>query len=222
MSETTTTNSLRSINIKSSSPRIEEDDSEITTATVPNGDVSRLSSHQDEKSSTVASNSSDSTRSAFAQPKIHPSLQKEKHSSVSSSSSVSSQPYCVYENPVHHSPKQKVFPMWKSSPGSNLSSNAQNNDFPATPSFDDVDFTFPSNSTIIKESVDHIDDFNCCDAKSYYLNEETFAKSDYISKAAKQITQAQKYEAKKEYEEALNFYKEGVGTLLQVVQGKIY
>ncbi|KAG0721955.1 Ribosomal protein S6 kinase delta-1 [Chionoecetes opilio] len=45
------------------------------------------------------------------------------------------------------------------------------------------------------------------------------ANSQYIFIAAQQISEAQQHEQQKEYKKALNMYREGVGTLLQGVQG---
>lgn len=154
----------------------------------------------------------------------------ERHASASSLSSVSSQPFCVYENPVHDSPKQHHMShlsdeavkvsngkttssqpiQIKGSPHPvppldvtrRLSSSGRKNSVPLTP-------LTPLTKTVTPVIPTH-----------KLPSPQEVANTQYIFVAAQQISEAQQYEQQKDYKQALNMYREGVGTLLQGVQGK--
>ncbi|XP_063610747.1 ribosomal protein S6 kinase delta-1-like [Penaeus indicus] len=154
--------------------------------------------------------------------------QGERHPSTSSLSSISSQPFCVYENPVHNSPKQHqkpypeldaqeahceypadIYPAPRKEMGHSLppldvtrtvSNASRKNSVPLTP-------LTPLTKTVTPVIP-----------KAKIPSPEDVAKAQYIFVAAEQISQAQQYEQQKDYKQALNMYKEGVGTLLQGVQ----
>ncbi|XP_071536924.1 ribosomal protein S6 kinase delta-1 [Panulirus ornatus] len=157
----------------------------------------------------------------------------ERHASTSSLSSLSSQPCCVYENPVHDSPKQhhksqlndeapkvsngkttsstpvQETPPVKETPHHvppldvtrRMSSSDRKNSVPLTP-------LTPLTKTVTPVIPTH-----------KVPSPQEVANTQYIFVAAQQINEAQQYEQQKDYKQALNMYREGVGTLLQGVQG---
>ncbi|XP_042867899.1 ribosomal protein S6 kinase delta-1-like isoform X2 [Penaeus japonicus] len=154
--------------------------------------------------------------------------QGERHPSTSSLSSISSQPFCVYENPVHNSPKQHQKPYPELDAQEGLCEYPADI-YPAPRketghSLPPLDVTRPVNITSRKNSVPLTPltpltkTVTPVIPKAKIPTPEDVAKAQYIFVAAEQISQAQQYEQQKEYKQALNMYKEGVGTLLQGVQ----
>ncbi|KAK7067374.1 Sorting nexin-15 [Halocaridina rubra] len=148
--------------------------------------------------------------------------QSERHPSTSSLSSISSQPCCVYENPVHDSPQkaylaEEVLSSHTSSTQAEkfvpfippidvsrkMSIGGRKNSVPLTP-------LTPLTQTVLPVLI----------PKNKVPSPQEVACSQYIFVAAQQISEAQHHEQQKDYKQALTMYREGVGTLLQGVQGK--
>ena len=149
----------------------------------------------------------------------------ERHPSTSSLSSASSQPCCIYENPVHDSPKhhQRPYPSQDDTQAfSATSAGAEKGMARPLPPIDvtrKISISSRKNSvpltplTPLTKSVIPL-------PKSKIPSPQEVASSQYIFVAAQQISEAQQHEQQRDYQEALNLYREGVGTLLQGVQGK--
>ncbi|XP_045599213.2 ribosomal protein S6 kinase delta-1 isoform X2 [Procambarus clarkii] len=155
--------------------------------------------------------------------------QVERHASISSLSSLSSQPCCVYENPVHDSPKQHRDPRpSEDTQGTSaeniidptparvkqttcpvppleikrrISTSSRKNSVPLTP-------LTPLSTTVTPVLPTH-----------KVPSPQEVANTQYIFVAAQQINEAQHHEQNRDYKQALDMYREGVGTLLQGVQG---
>ncbi|XP_042217322.1 ribosomal protein S6 kinase delta-1-like isoform X1 [Homarus americanus] len=151
---------------------------------------------------------------------VHPS---ERHESTSSS-----QPCCVYENPVHNSPKQHQKPYPSEEPrhipdgdgrslgpvrvkqtprpippleiSRRISISGRKNSVPLTP-------LTPLTTTVTPVISTH-----------KIPSPQEVANTQYVFIAAQQINEAQQHEQNRDYKQALNMYREGVGTLLQGVQ----
>lgn len=142
----------------------------------------------------------------------------EKHTINSSISSTSSLSYCVYENPVHDSPlhhepfhkdlKQPedampaiIHPLPPLNTTKQVNIPERKSSVPLTP-------LTPLTTTVTPYVPAH-----------KVPSPQEVANSQYIFIAAQQISEAQQHEQQKDYKKALNMYREGVGTLLQGVQG---
>lgn len=163
--------------------------------------------------------------SVFEFPQINPNSHivdkadfSERHilnSSVSSSSSLS---YCIYENPVHDSPSHhEPHPM-----------KPQPYEEPASPIFHPLSSLDTTKQVRIPERKSSVPLTPLTpltttvtpDAPTHKVpSPQEVASSQYIFIAAQQISEAQQHEKQKDYKKALNMYREGVGTLLQGVQG---
>ncbi|XP_066951482.1 ribosomal protein S6 kinase delta-1 isoform X2 [Macrobrachium rosenbergii] len=149
--------------------------------------------------------------------------QSERHPSVSSLSSVSSQPCCIYENPVHDSPKhhQKPYPNEDDTQSSDAMATQEKGSRPLPP-IDvsrKISITGRKNSVPLTPLTPLTKSVIPVVPNSKVPSPQEVASSQYIFVAAQQISEAQLHEQKKDYKQALNMYREGVGTLLQGVQG---
>lgn len=134
------------------------------------------------------------------------------HSSVSSSSSLS---YCVYENPVHDSPHHEPHDM-----ESHPSEEAVSAILHPLPPLDTAKQTSERKSSVPLTPLTPLTTTVTPYVPSHKVpNPQEVASSQYIFIAAQQISEAQQHEKQKDYKKALNMYREGVGTLLQGVQG---
>ncbi|XP_063889151.1 ribosomal protein S6 kinase delta-1-like isoform X2 [Scylla paramamosain] len=149
---------------------------------------------------------------------VDPSDLSEKHTITSSVSSTSSLSYCVYENPVHDSPLHQesyhkdlkqpedimpttTHPLPPVNITKSVSIPERKSSVPLTP-------LTPLTTTVTPYVPTH-----------KVPTPQEVANSQYIFIAAQQISEAQQHEQQKDYKKALNMYREGVGTLLQGVQG---
>ncbi|XP_068206750.1 ribosomal protein S6 kinase delta-1 isoform X2 [Palaemon carinicauda] len=149
--------------------------------------------------------------------------QSERHPSASSLSSVSSQPCCIYENPVHDSPKhqQRPYPNEGAAQHSDAATAKDKGCHPLPPI--DVSRKISiggrKNSVPLTPLTPLTKSVIPVVPKAKVPSPQEVASSQYIFVAAQQISEAQLHEQKKDYKQALNMYREGVGTLLQGVQG---
>lgn len=149
---------------------------------------------------------------------VDPSDLSEKRTITSSVSSTSSLSYCVYENPVHDSPLHQesyhkdlkqpedimptaTHPLPPINTSRSVSIPERKSSVPLTP-------LTPLTTTVTPYVPTH-----------KVPTPQEVANSQYIFIAAQQISEAQQHEQQKDYKKALNMYREGVGTLLQGVQG---
>ncbi|XP_045129311.1 uncharacterized protein LOC123515018 isoform X2 [Portunus trituberculatus] len=148
---------------------------------------------------------------------VDPSDLSEKRTITSSVSSTSSLSYCVYENPVHDSPLHQEYykdlkqpedimpttthPVPPVNTTKSVSIPERKSSVPLTP-------LTPLTTTVTPYVPTH-----------KVPTPKEVANSQYIFIAAQQISEAQQHEQQKDYKKALNMYREGVGTLLQGVQG---
>lgn len=142
----------------------------------------------------------------------------EKRTITSSVSSTSSLSYCVYENPVHDSPLHHAPFHTDPQPSEDT--------LPAMlPTLPPLDTTKQINIPERKSSVPLTPLTPLTTTVMPYVpahkapSPQEVANSQYIFIAAQQISEAQQHEQQKDYKKALNMYREGVGTLLQGVQG---
>ncbi|KAK3863329.1 hypothetical protein Pcinc_030899 [Petrolisthes cinctipes] len=149
-----------------------------------------------------------------------------RHTSTSSMSSASSQPFYVYENPVHDSPKQqdKLYTEKTNSEETTPYSDSPSQRRRVPP----IDVTRRVSASDRKSSVP-LTPLTPLTKTVTPLVPSTkappspleVANAQYIFMAAQQISEAQHHEHQRQYREALNMYREGVGTLLQGVQGEV-
>lgn len=142
----------------------------------------------------------------------------EKHiinSSISSSSSLS---YCVYENPVHDSPSHHD-PHYMEPQPSEEAVSAIVHPPPLLDTAKPVDVSERKSSVPLTPLTPLTTTVTPFVPTHKPPSPQEVASSQYIFIAAQQISEAQQHEKQKDYKKALNMYREGVGTLLQGVQG---